>query len=468
MNREDSIVAVATPPGTGGIAVIRLSGPDAIAIADKIWRGQRLSDTRANTAVYGHIYDPSDSQDLDDCIATIFRAPHSFTGEDTVEFSCHGSQWLQQAIVRLAIRMGARIATAGEYTLRAFANGKIDLAQAEGIADLISAQSKAAHRLAVAQAGGRFSKTLGSLRERLIDFASLLELELDFAEEEVEFADRNHLLVLATEIKETVDRLAATFESGSAFKEGVEVVIAGLPNAGKSTLLNGLLDDDRAIVSDIPGTTRDIIEGCREINGIMFRFVDTAGLRDSNDEIERIGIERARKRLSATSIAIWVDDVTSSEKDESETQARMLADMRHSDSSTLLFFNKTDIKPISEGHEYRNSENLKRILHPVEIIKGSAKDTDSIDQIKRKLSDIATAKHNPADELLVTNARHYESLCASSESITRAITGITSGLSADLIAQDVRETLHHLGLIIGTITTDTLLKSIFTRFCIGK
>jgi len=460
---DDTIVAVATPPGTGGIAVIRISGSDAIKIADSMWRGKSLCDANANTAVYGHIRDNSTGEDIDECLATVFRAPRSFTGDNTVEISCHGSKWIQQAIVNLAIRCGARYATKGEFSRRAFSNGKIDLAQAEGIADLIAASSKAAHKLASAQANGHFSKAIDSLRSKLIDFASLLELELDFSEEEVEFADRQHLLELSKEIYATTHRLASTFESGSTFKDGVEVVIAGIPNAGKSTLLNALIRDDRAIVSDIPGTTRDTIEATCEIKGILFRFVDTAGLRDSEDEIERIGVDRARRRISNTTITIWVEDISERDIADSLVQAKILSQGESASSSNLLFLNKSD-KMVDNGKE----SALRKVLKPAAIIHGSAKNGNGIDEIREKLVEIATSAHDPSKELMVTNARHYESLLRGEESISRAIEGIEYGLSADLIAQDVRETLHHLGEITGAVTTDTLLQTIFSRFCIGK
>ncbi|MBD5227851.1 MAG: tRNA uridine-5-carboxymethylaminomethyl(34) synthesis GTPase MnmE, partial [Bacteroidales bacterium] len=307
---QETIVAVATAPGTGGIAVIRLSGPEAFAIASKIWRGKNLAESEPYRARYGSIVNPENGEIVDDALATPFRGPASFTGEDTVEFAVHGSRWIQREVVRLLIDAGARMADHGEFTQRAFLNGKLDLAQAEGVADLIASSSRAGHRLAISQTRGGFSRRLEELREKLIEFASLLELELDFSEEDVEFADRTRLRELADETLATVNRLADSYSAGRALKEGVPVVIAGVPNAGKSTLLNALLGDDKAIVSDIPGTTRDVIEDTAEIDGILFRFIDTAGLRDTADKVERLGIERTHRHIANAAILIRLLDAT--------------------------------------------------------------------------------------------------------------------------------------------------------------
>ncbi len=475
---EETIVAVSTPPGMGGIAVIRVSGNHAIEIVNKVWKGKSLVTAKTHTAVYGHIWDPESGEIIDECLALVMLAPKSFTGENTVEISCHGSKWIQRTIVNLLIRSGARSAGRGEFSQRAFMNGKIDLAQAEGIADLISASSKAAHRMALNQAGGKFSERLESLRDKLINLASLLELELDFSEEEVEFADRKKLLELADEIINTVNKLAATFEAGSAFKEGVEVVIAGLPNAGKSTLLNALIEDDKAIVSEIPGTTRDTIEDTKELGGILFRFVDTAGLRESDDTIENIGIQRARKRISSAPIIIWVEDSISSDltltEDSRYSQARLLKEIMRKDATIILFLNKGDLKETGKTYntqqetEIKKTSTLLEILSTNRIIKGSALTGEGLDELSEALQKTAMRGYDPASEIMVTNARHYECLIRGSRSMQRAKVGLIAGLSSDLIAQDIRETIHHLGTITGTITTDTLLQTIFTRFCIGK
>ncbi|MDE6717152.1 MAG: tRNA uridine-5-carboxymethylaminomethyl(34) synthesis GTPase MnmE, partial [Muribaculaceae bacterium] len=306
---RDTIVAVSTPRGTGGIAVVRLSGPEALDILGTVWRGHHLKDYNSHTAHLGRIVDES-GHILDEVVVTIFLAPNSYTGDDTIEISCHGSLWIQREIVNLLIRSGARAAGPGEFSQRAYLNGRIDLAQAEGIIDLISSSSRAAHRLAMQQANGNFSERLENLRRQLIEFAAFLELELDFSEEDVEFADRHRLAKLADKVINEVDRLAASYATGKAFKDGIPVVIAGQPNAGKSTLLNRLLEEDKAIVSNIPGTTRDIIEDTREINGVLFRFIDTAGLHDTQDAVERIGIDRATARMRRSPMIIWMIDTT--------------------------------------------------------------------------------------------------------------------------------------------------------------
>ncbi|MDE6423307.1 MAG: tRNA uridine-5-carboxymethylaminomethyl(34) synthesis GTPase MnmE, partial [Muribaculaceae bacterium] len=303
--KEDTIAAISTPNGTGGIAVIRISGPDALSIVDSAWKGKSLKESTTHTAHLGR-YCNTSGEVLDECVATLFRAPSTFTGEDVVELSVHGSRWIQREVLSDLIRRGARVADPGEFTRRAYLNGRLDLAQAEGVADLISASSKAAHSLALSQTRGHFSKALDSLRLQLIDFASLLELELDFSEEDVEFADREKMLALSRTILKEVTRLSNSYSSGAVLKEGIPVVIAGVPNAGKSSLLNLLLNDDKAIVSDIPGTTRDIIEDTLELDGYLYRFIDTAGLRESADKVESIGIDRAKERMRTAKIVIWL------------------------------------------------------------------------------------------------------------------------------------------------------------------
>ncbi len=458
---KDTIVAVATAPGSGGIAVIRLSGPQAFPIADKVWKGKRLSEVRPNTAVYGTIVNPLTGEPIDDGLATPFKGPHSFTGEDTVEFGVHGSRWIQREVVKVLIDAGARMADHGEFTRKAFANGKLDLAQAEGIADLIASSSRAAHRLALTQTRGGFSKRLEELRQKLIDFASLLELELDFAEEDVEFADRSRLQELAEDTLHTVRKLADSYAAGRVLKEGVPVVIVGTPNAGKSTLLNAILGDDKAIVSDIPGTTRDIIEDTAEINGILFRFIDTAGLRETDDKVECLGITRAGERMANAAIIIRLLDATAPLAPQ---LASIAAAVRHQDTPTptptrsinnptiLTVLNKTDLS--SETPEDPN------------MIPISAKTGEGLPRLIAKLTE--TAEPQTEADLTVTNARHYEALTRAAESLTRARDALATTLSADFIAQDIREAIHHLGSITGAITTADLLQTIFTRFCIGK
>lgn len=477
MDSIDTICAVSTPAGEGGLSVIRLSGPRAFEIADKAWRGRKLSEAPSHTAHFGTITADASGTPLDEAVATLFRAPASFTGEDTVEFSCHGSRWIQREVMSRLVSLGARPAGAGEFSQRAFLNGRIDLAQAEGIADLIAASSRAAHRLAMRQVKGSFSRKLEDLRSRLVELASLLELELDFSEEDVEFADRAKLVALAGETIALVERLADSYRAGEAFKSGVPVVIAGRPNAGKSTLLNRLLRDDRAIVSDIPGTTRDIIEDTREIGGVLFRFYDTAGLRDTSDRVEQLGIERAEAALAKAAIVLWLADPTQPgyEADLREI-ARRVDD--YPEAGHLLLINKADLAGDGELAEVAQGVDLAADLAKVageaegasglRVLRISAKEGEGIEALEAAMVEMATQEHDPESELIVTNARHAEALRAGAEALRRAREGMESGLSADFIAQDIRETLHHLGTVTGAVTTDTLLHQIFARFCIGK
>ncbi len=467
-----TITAISTPHGTGGIAVVRLSGPQAFEIADRAWKGAPLAEAATHTAHLGTITD-ADGSALDQAVATVFRAPRSFSGEDTVEFSVHGSKWIQRKVVERLIALGARAAEPGEFSRRAFLNGRLDLAQAEGVADLIAASSQAAHRLAMSQVSGTFSSRLNSLRDSLVELASLLELELDFSEEEVEFADRARLRDITHQTLAMTERLASTYAAGRAFKEGVPVVIAGAPNAGKSTLLNRLLGEDKAIVSDIPGTTRDVIEGTREIGGVLFRFFDTAGLRDTSETVERIGIERARDIIGRAAIVLWLIDASApclaQRLEETEVQIDAHPQARH-----IILFTKAD-KTAGGMPDDAAEMRSKRASMPGETdgieagsLRISAKEDLNIDTLEAALVAAAKSEHDPDAELIVTNARHHAALLAGAESLRRVDEGLASGLPADLIAQDVRESLHHLGLLTGAVTTDTLLGTIFSRFCIGK
>lgn len=452
----DTIVAVATPPGTGGIAVVRLSGPETLAIADSVWRGKALSEVTSHTAHLGEILS-EDGSPIDNAVATVFRGPRSFTGEDTVEFSLHGSRWIQRATVARLTAAGARAATAGEFTRRAFLNKRLDLAQAEAVADLIAAESKAAHRLAMTQMSGSFSRKLESLRERLVELASLLELELDFSEEEVEFADRSRLLSLIQEVLDQIERLASTYRAGKAFKEGVPVAIAGRPNAGKSTLLNRLLGEERAIVSDIPGTTRDVIEDTREINGILFRFFDTAGLRDTDDTVERMGIDRAIGAIDRAAIVLWTIDATDAAAIDAELEKVRARKEANPDRTYIALLNKSDLAETEI--EDTDSQDVIRI---------SAKSGAGCDRLETMLGKAATREHDPEQELIVTNERHLAAMRDGVEALHRVKDGLATGLPTDLVAQDLREATRHLGAITGAITTPTLLATIFSRFCIGK
>lgn len=504
-----TICAISTPPGIGGIAVIRISGPEAIAIADRVWRGKSLGEAASHTAHLGVIADPSTGNELDQAVATLFRGPRSFTGEDVVEFSVHGSRWIQSELINLLIRNGCRLADAGEFTRRAFTNGRIDLAEAEAVADVIAAESEAANRVAQQQLRGSFSRCLGRLRDGLVDLASLIELELDFAEEHVEFADRSRLLALARETLATVYSLSASFATGQAIKNGIPVAIVGAPNAGKSSLLNMLLHDDRAIVSDIPGTTRDTIEDTIVVDGLPFRFIDTAGLRQTSDAIENLGIERTWTAVSRARIVLWVVD-SSLEKPEceegerpaptggcssdAEEFARELSKRLHVDSVVVAVLNKIDL--IHPGEVQKLLDCYLRLPGVISAIAISASTGTGHDALRALLRANAFGRQNSSadaanegssantsrgnhrnnlpseiasgDAVIVTNARHYQALLHASDSLRRVIDGLQTTLPADLIAQDVRETIHHLSTITGDITTPDILSTIFSRFCVGK
>ena len=463
-SNESTICAISTPHGTGGIAVIRISGPQAIAITSQCWKGAPIADMASHTAHLGNILF-ADGQMLDQVVLTIFRAPNTFTGEDVIEISCHGSVWIQQQIVNRLIECGCQAASAGEFTQRAFANHRIDLSQAEAIADVIAASSRAAHRIAINQMRGAFSNQLADLRTQLLDFVSLIELELDFSEEEVEFADRTQLLTLANHILDIITRLANSFATGNVIKNGLPVAIAGETNAGKSTLLNYLLHDDRALVSNIHGTTRDVIEDTITLGGTLFRFIDTAGIRHTHDTIEAMGIERTFKKINEAQLVLWLIDGTNPPQHLAQLSTEILP---HTAGKQLIaVVNKDDCLNDEQRQAITNA--LTQLLPPdAQHIFISAKQQTALTQLQNMLIEAAALPEADESQVIVTNARHYQALTRAQQALQRAIQGLTDGLSGDFVSQDIREAMHYLGEITGEITTHDILGNIFSRFCIGK
>ena len=461
---QDTICAVSTAPGTGGIAVIRVSGNDALRICDSLFTpfqsGKKLAERPAYSLTYGCIRHNGEA--VDEVMAAVFRAPRSFTGEDTVEFTCHGSVYIQQRLLELLVDQGCRLALPGEFTQRAFLNGKMDLSQAEAVADLIASTSEGTHRLALSQMRGGFSKELSDLRTRLLDFTSLVELELDFSEEDVEFADRSHLKVLAADIERLIRRLTDSFRIGNAVKNGIPVAIVGETNAGKSTLLNLLLNEERAIVSDIHGTTRDVIEDTVNIAGLTFRFIDTAGIRETSDTIESLGIERTFRKLDEASIVLWVIDL-GTPPEQIEAMAASLLPRLH-DKKVLLLFNKIDKLSPAELSEKQHLLSG----FPADRLYISAKSRLHTDELPSYLVRAANLPEIAPGDVVVTNLRHYEALSRALDAIVRVREGLSQRISADFLSQDIRECIHYLGLVSGTITTDEVLGAIFSRFCVGK
>ena len=463
-NNESTICAISTPHGTGGIAVIRISGPQAISYTSQCWKGAPIADMASHTAHLGNILF-ADGQMLDQVVLTIFRAPNTFTGEDVIEISCHGSMWIQQQIVNRLIECGCQAASAGEFTQRAFANHRIDLSQAEAIADVIAASSRAAHRIAINQMRGAFSNQLADLRTQLLDFVSLIELELDFSEEEVEFADRTQLLTLANHILDIITRLANSFATGNVIKNGLPVAIAGETNAGKSTLLNYLLHDDRALVSNIHGTTRDVIEDTITLGGTLFRFIDTAGIRHTHDTIEAMGIERTFKKINEAQLVLWLIDGTNPPQHLAQLSTEILP---HTAGKQLIaVVNKDDC--LNDEQRQAITNTLAQLLPPdAQHIFISAKQQTALNQLQNMLIEAAALPEADESQVIVTNARHYQALTRAQQALQRAIQGLTDGLSGDFVSQDIREAMHYLGEITGEITTHDILGNIFSRFCIGK
>lgn len=461
--KEDIICAISTPPGMGAIAVVRVSGTGSIELADKIFRsplGNKLADAKPNTVHFGRIEWKGTL--LDEVLVTLFHAPRSFTGEESVEIACHGSVYIQQKLMELLMVRGARMALAGEFTRRAFRNGKFDLSQAEAVADLIASTSSASHRVAMNQMRGGFAKKLVDLRDKLLQFVSLIELELDFSEEDVEFANRDKLHELTVEIEQEIDTLAGSFQLGNAIKSGIPVAIIGETNVGKSTLLNLLLQEEKAIVSDIHGTTRDVIEDTMNIGGITFRFIDTAGIRHTTDAIETMGIERTYRKIEQASIVLWVIDVTSS-KEQIETLAASIIS-KLADKEVILLFNKSDLISESDRQEMIN------ILPEVkgERLFISAKTRRDTDKLQELLVQAAAIPSIGEEDVIVTNLRHYESLTKALDAIRRVKEGLEVGITHDFLSQDIRECMFYLGEITGQISTDEILGNIFSKFCIGK
>ena len=498
IKNEDTICAPATIPGTGAISVIRVSGPDALTIADKVitcCKGT-IKEAKGYTIKFGNVHD-TDGAIIDEVLVSIFHAPHSYTGEDSVEISCHASSFIVTAIMNLLYNAGARYADPGEFTQRAYLNGKMDLAQAEAVADVIASQNAAAHRIAFKQMKGGFSSELRTMRSELLELVSLMELELDFSEEEVEFADRSQLDQLLTSLIKHISRLIDSFKLGNAIKNGVPVAIAGATNTGKSTLLNALLGEDRAIVSDVHGTTRDTIEETLNIDGILFRFIDTAGLRETDEIVEKIGIERTFKKISEASVIVGMIDLTRDFKSTCETVNEIIDKVDFETQKLLISLNKTDIcelnknviiinfivsrlkskgissrlvsstegETISQSNLANSTENQDS---SVSIVPISAKTGAGIDDLRTLLASSQRDLLAESDTTLVTNQRHVQALSDARTSLLRTQEGLALNIPTDLVSQDIREAIYHLGSIVGEISTDEVLGNIFRNFCIGK
>ncbi|WP_179336115.1 tRNA uridine-5-carboxymethylaminomethyl(34) synthesis GTPase MnmE [Winogradskyella costae] len=466
---NDTIVALATPSGSGAIAVIRLSGKEAITIASKCFKSisnKDLKQQATHTIHLGHVID--NNRTIDEVLLSVFKDPNSYTGENVIEISCHGSSYIQQEIIQLFLREGCRMATAGEFTLRAFLNGKLDLSQAEAVADLISSDNEASHQIAMQQMRGGFSSEIAKLREELLNFASLIELELDFAEEDVEFADRTQFKQLIERITFVLKRLIDSFAVGNVIKNGIPVAIVGEPNVGKSTLLNALLNEDRAIVSEIAGTTRDTIEDEISIGGIGFRFIDTAGIRETEDIVESIGIKKTFEKIEQAQVVMFLvsSPQLAVDKEAIKTITIEIEKVKNKfpQKQLLVILNKIDQITDSELADIRTALQSKA----TQVIPISAKSGFGVEQLTNKLLDLINTGALRNNETIVTNSRHYDALLKAFEEVQKVQYGLETDLSGDLLAIDIRQALYHFGEITGEITNDDLLGNIFANFCIGK
>lgn len=450
MHQQEVICALATPSGVGAIGIIRVSGIGAIALVNRIFKGKNLEKVESHTVHFGLIQDGEVV--IDEVLVSVFKTPRSFTKEDSIEISCHGSDFIIRQILKLLVKNGARIAKPGEFTQRAFLNGQFDLVQAEAVADLIAADSEASHKTALNQLRGGFSKKLSSLRTELIHFASLIELELDFGEEDVEFAGREDLRNLIVSLQETISPLVDSFDYGNAIKDGVPVAIIGSPNVGKSTLLNALLNEEKAIVTNVAGTTRDVIEDTIVLEGLKFRFIDTAGIRETNDLVESIGIERSKAAMEKADIVLFLFDSLKTYEENKKLAALLPAEKQK-----VWVLNKTDINP--ELTQKLTSEDPNTLAI-------SAQQQNGLQTLTRRL--VSLVNTQAANDTVVTNLRHYEHLLKTQSALSDVLHGLETGITGDFLAQDIRLSLHHLGEITGTIVTDDLLDNIFSKFCIGK
>ena len=450
-NDSDTIVAAATPTG-GALCIVRLSGEQAIAICDKVFRGRRpLCEAHTATLHYGNIVDGNEV--VDDVVVSVFRAPHSYTGEDSIEISSHGSRYIVERIISLLVKCGARMAEAGEFTRRAFLAGRMDLSQAEAVADMIAADSRSSHAIASTQMRGAYSEELSTLRDKLLNITSLLELELDFSEEDVEFADRTELRQLLTHALSRVESLAQSFALGNVLKEGVQVAIAGRPNVGKSTLLNRLAGEERAMVSDIAGTTRDTVEVTTNIEGVIYRFIDTAGLHTTEDRLELMGIERTAEALSKARIILWLTDDGSTTLEED-----LIGYIPTEEQSLYRIITKIDLADAS----------VAPTPCPYPTISLSARTGEGVEQLHKALQSVADTTGAYNGEVIVSNRRHHDALREAGEALTAAQQALTDGISTDLVSEDIRQAIHHIGIITGEITSEDILQNIFSQFCIGK